>query len=53
MDINELTDLRCEGCGELVDVTADAVEPVLPLVCEPCLRQLANDAADRTLPVAA
>ena len=53
MDINELTDLGCEGCGELVDVTTDAAEPVLPLLCGPCLRQLIEDEADRALPVAA
>ena len=53
MDINELSDLTCEACGETVDVTADGFEPVLPLLCERCLAQLVADEAEPALPVAA
>ena len=53
MQINELTDLDCEACGQAVEVTDDGFEPVLPLLCERCLTQLIEDEADRVLPAAA
>jgi hypothetical protein len=53
MQINELTDLGCEACGDSVDPTADSFEPVLPLLCGRCRAQLVEEEADRMLPVAA
>ena len=53
MQINELTDLDCEACGDAVDPAADDFEPVQPLLCERCLAQLVEDEADTALPVAA
>ena len=53
MQINELTDLGCEACSEAVDLTADGFEPVLPLLCDRCLRQLVEHEAERELAVAA
>jgi hypothetical protein len=54
MDINELTDLTCDACGEAVDVLGASFEPVVPTLCEPCLGQLAEDESRRAeLPVAA
>jgi hypothetical protein len=47
MQINERTDLDCTACGEAVDVLAPGFEPVAPLLCERCLRQLIEDEADR------
>ena len=53
MQINELTDLGCEACGDTVDPTAQGVEPVLPLLCDRCLAQLVEDEAEHALPIAA
>jgi hypothetical protein len=53
MEINELTDLDCEACGDVVDVLAADFEPVQPLLCGPCLAQLAENEAVQGLPVAA
>lgn len=50
---NELIDLDCEACGEAVDLTADGIEPVLPLLCARCLTQLVEDESEQSLPIAA
>jgi hypothetical protein len=46
MKINLLTDLDCEACGEGVNVLADDVAPILPLLCGPCLAALLEDEAE-------
>jgi hypothetical protein len=53
MDVNQLTDLDCEACGEAVDLAADGFEPVLPLLCERCLAQLVEGEAAQSLLIAA
>jgi hypothetical protein len=46
MKINLLTDLDCEGCGEGVNVLADDVEPIIPLLCGACLAMLLEAEAE-------
>jgi hypothetical protein len=46
MQINLLTDLDCEACGEGVNVLADDAEPILPLLCGACLAVLLEDDAE-------
>jgi len=53
MLINELTDLDCEACGEIVALQVD-LPLARPLLCERCLTQLLEDEVrDRELIAAA